>query len=282
MPPVDLEALVSVSGGGGSDWEFSRKSSADSRADGEDRSLKFDTVNGDEKKSAVDFPPESFLLSKDDGIDWFDRNAVLERKESGKGGANPNPISSNPLSRSSSQRLTKFRGGSMIGLPRAQKSVDLMRRSCSKPASIRLFPPRRSDSSVGEPSSPKVSCIGRVRSMRGRRESASRKEHSLEKSRSIVEKGKSGFRFSRFISVLLSSRGHNRGKKTPEKKENRSKVEEQDRPSRKSMKEEVPISYEPAPGLGGMKRFSSGRRSESWQASEINAAICEAFQTERL
>nr|GMC88833.1 Calcium/calmodulin-dependent protein kinase [Ipomoea batatas] len=158
--------------------------------------------------------------------------------------------------------------------------VDSMRRSCSKPANIRLFPPRRAESMgkpVGEPSSPKVSCIGRVRSKRGRRKSSPQK---LEKSRSVGgrEKSKTGF-YSRLVSVFLS----NRGKKPAEK------IEKETPSRKKSVKEtksrQVPVvSIEPLaepPGLGGMKRFASGRKSESWGANEINAAVSDAFGTER-
>ncbi|XP_019156602.1 PREDICTED: uncharacterized protein LOC109153216 [Ipomoea nil] len=274
MPQVDLETLVSACAGGGTDRKIACETLADGRVESDDKRDNHDSVDDYEKRVAPDLLPESFLISKDAEFDWFDRNAFLERKESGKG-FNPNLNSS---SNSSSQRFAKSKA-SIIGLPRTQKNnyADSMRRSCSKPANFRLFPPRRAESMgkpVGEPSSPKVSCIGRVRSKRGRRKSSPEK---LEKSRSVGGKGKTGF-YSRLVSVFLS----NRGKKPAESKT------EQQTPSRKSAKEtksrQVPVSIEPLaepPGLGGMKRFASGRKSESWGANEINAAVSDAFGTER-
>ncbi|XP_031127442.1 uncharacterized protein LOC116029532 [Ipomoea triloba] len=277
MPQVDLEALVSACAGGGTDRKIACETLADGRVESDEKRDNDDSADDYEKRTAPDLLPESFLISKDAEFDWFDRNAFLERKESGKG-FNPN-LNSN--SNSSSQRFVKSKA-SIIGLPRTQKNnyVDSMRRSCSKPANIRLFPPRRAESMgkpVGEPSSPKVSCIGRVRSKRGRRKSSPQK---LEKSRSVGgrEKSKTGF-YSRLVSVFLS----NRGKKPAEK------IEKETPSRKKSVKEtksrQVPVvSIEPLaepPGLGGMKRFASGRKSESWGANDINAAVSDAFGTER-
>ncbi|XP_022842748.1 uncharacterized protein LOC111366256 [Olea europaea var. sylvestris] len=215
-----------------------------------------------------DYPPESFWLSKDAEYDWFDRNAVYEHKESIRGNSNSTNLnpSINPNSNSSSQRIpvhVKSRA-SIIGLPQTQKTtfVDSKRRYC-KQTNIRLFP-KRSESvgktadSVVEPSSPKVSCMGRVRSKRGRRRSNS-----------------------------LKKKDHNK----PIRSRSRRVVVEETvaavEPQRKSVSvklREIPVSDEPVaepPGLGGVKRFASGRRSGSWTAEDLNQAILKSLELDR-
>lgn len=283
MPQVDLETLVSACAGGGSDRKVACETLAD-RDDGEKR------VKDDEKQSEhpPDFPPESFWLSKDAEFDWFDRNAFLDRKQSTKG--------IGPGSNSSSQRFssTLKSKASIIGFPKTSY-VDSKRRTC-KPANIRFFPAKRSEStlksaSVTEPSSPKVSCMGRVRSKRrsrSRRSSEKSKKcekNSLERSRSNNgEKRKSGF-CSRLLSIFRSNRSNKKPASSSTDKTLGSKsTTEPIKPLRKSKSVSVgktrggaPVSVEPVfsepAGLGGMKRFSSGRRSESWGGDEINAVV---------
>ncbi|KAG5584026.1 hypothetical protein H5410_044460 [Solanum commersonii] len=283
MPQVDLETLVSACAGGGSDRKVACEPLADSD-DGEKR------VKDDEKQSEhpPDFPPESFWLSKDAEFDWFDRNAFLDRKQSTKG--------IGPGSNSSSQRFssTLKSKASIIGFPKTSY-VDSKRRTC-KPANIRLFPAKRSEStlksaSVTEPSSPKVSCMGRVRSKRrsrSRRSSEKSKKcekNSFERSRSNNgEKRKSGF-CSRLLSIFRSNRSNKKPARSSTDKTLGSKsTTEPIKPLRKSKSVSVgktlggaPVSVEPVfsepAGLGGMKRFSSGRRSESWGGDEINAVV---------
>ncbi|WMV44457.1 hypothetical protein MTR67_037842 [Solanum verrucosum] len=283
MPQVDLETLVSACAGGGSDRKVACETLADSD-DGEKR------VKDDEKQSEhpPDFPPESFWLSKDAEFDWFDRNAFLDRKQSTKG--------IGPGSNSSSQRFssTLKSKASIIGFPNTSY-VDSKRRTC-KPANIRLFPAKRSESTLKsasgtEPSSPKVSCMGRVRSKRrsrSRRSSEKSKKcekNSLERSRSNNgEKRKSGF-CSRLLSIFRSNRSNKKPASSSTDKTLGSKsTTEPIKPLRKSKSVSVgktrggaPVSVEPVfsepAGLGGMKRFSSGRRSESWGGDEINAVV---------
>nr|GLL36416.1 uncharacterized protein LOC109181111 [Ipomoea trifida] len=153
-----------------------------------------------------------------------------------------------------------------------------------KPANIRLFPAKRTvsiEKVAAEPSSPKVSCMGRVRSKRGCRKSSSTREKPTEDHPETGgEKRRTGF-YSRLLSMFRSNRSHKSAKniKTEPKREE---------PGRKSVKatkmRDVPISAEPVaepPGLGGMRRLSSARKSESWAAEEIKAAISEAFETDR-
>ncbi|KAK1420772.1 hypothetical protein QVD17_22627 [Tagetes erecta] len=124
------------------------------------------------ESTTIDCPPESFWLSKDAEFDWFDRNAFLERKESIKG--NSNSMNLNPIVNSthSNANSTSLHISAFLQSKAVQKTnyVDPKRRNC-KLANILLFP-KRSDSiskepvafSMKEPSSPKVSCLGRVRS----------------------------------------------------------------------------------------------------------------------
>ncbi|KAA8518571.1 hypothetical protein F0562_016045 [Nyssa sinensis] len=239
MPQVDLATLVSVRGGGGS----GRKIACEPMADG-DQPIETQEL----PDVPPDFPPESFWLSKDAEFDWFDRNAVFERKESTKG--NSNSTNLNPNLNSSSQRFASNlkSKASIIGLPKTQKTsyVDAKRKNC-KPPNIRLFPKRpesvgKSTVPVTEPSSPKVSCMGRVRSKRGRRRG--------------------------FMAIFRSGR---REKPTVERKEPPAES-----PPRKSVTvraREFPAGAEQsaeAAGLGGMMRFASGRRSASWSADDLD------------
>ncbi|XP_059646680.1 uncharacterized protein LOC132293281 [Cornus florida] len=271
MPQVDLETIVSVCGGGND-----RKIACETLADGDNL-----PENPDLTEVPPDFPPESFWLSKDAEYDWFDRNAFYERKESTKG--NSNSSNQNPNSNSSSQRfsLNLKSKASIIGLPKTQKAsyVDTKRRTC-KPANIRLFPKRsesvgKSTVPVTEPSSPKVSCMGRVRSKRGRRKQASQPAKTViittDKEKTDGGRRKTGL-YSRFMSVFRSTR---RSKRSVERIE-----PPVDSPPRKSVTikvREMPLSAEKVgepPGLGGMTRFASGRRStSSWGTDDLDQML---------
>ncbi|KAK6126325.1 hypothetical protein DH2020_039897 [Rehmannia glutinosa] len=195
-----------------------------------------------------DFPPESFWLSKDAEYDWFDRNAVYERKESTKGNSNSN--NTNPsMNNSNSQRSSSVNAVS------------------KKPESV-----AKSTVPVAEPGSPKVSCMGRVRSKRGRRRSNSSKtteKLKLEKLKSGGEKQKTGF-YSKVMSLFRSKKGH----RNPSRSGSRKVIEDPVavEPQRKSVSLNA-RGGEPAsepPGLGGVTRFASGRRSANWAAEDFN------------
>ncbi|KAL8236553.1 hypothetical protein R6Q59_017634 [Mikania micrantha] len=181
------------------------------------------------ESTAVDYAPaESFWLSKDAEFDWFDRNAFLERKESIKG--NSNSINLNPIVNTSYSNANTSSISAFLNSKAAQKTkyADSKRRNC-KLANILLFP-KRLDSigrepavvSMTEPSSPKVSCLGRVRSKScTRRRKFNRPESEPEKPVTHrVKTGKlkkRGFMFciqSLFRSVCHGSR--NSGKSLPE------------------------------------------------------------------
>lgn len=288
MPQVDLETLVTACTGGGNDNKIACETLADDDP----------TVIRAGEDDALDVPPESFWLSKDSEYDWFDRNAFYERNESTKGNSNStnlNPhINPNSNSTSNSQRFSvnlKSKA-SIIGLPKTQKTtfVDSKRRTC-KPPNMRLFPKRsesvgKSSTAVAEPGSPKVSCMGRVRSKRCRRRSNSvkRSEKPVQKPVAVDDEKKKTKKKTGFYSAVMSIFRSGKGQKKPSRSGSRKVMEvvmEEPvvvEPQRRSVSvrvREIPVSEEPVaepPGLGGMKRFVSGRRSESWGSEDFNQA----------
>ncbi|KAM3341427.1 hypothetical protein P3S68_029062 [Capsicum galapagoense] len=275
MPQVDLETLVSACAGG-SAAASERKVACVTLASGDGEN----PAKNDSDEKPPDFPPESFWLSKDAEFDWFDRNAFLDRKQSTKGIG----IGAGTHSNSSSQRFTSTlkskSKASIIGFPKTQKAtyVDSKRRIC-KPANIRLFPAKRSESalkssSVNEPSSPKVSCMGRVRSKR-----RSRSRRSSENPKKCEKSAKKPGIYSRILSIFRSNRSSKKPVRSVTEKVRR---EEPVKLMRKSKSVSIaktrgaePVGVEPGlcepVGLGGMKRFSSGRRS--WGGDEINGVV---------
>ncbi|KAK1428781.1 hypothetical protein QVD17_17621 [Tagetes erecta] len=227
-------------------------------------------------------PPESFWLSNDSEFDWFNQTGYLERKESTKGNNNNN----SSYSRSNSQKFTVNLKSkpAIIGLPKTQRNthVDSNRRQC-KMMNVRMFPKRSGSSgrttvTMTEPSSPKVSCIGRVRSKRcsNRRKSAGSGSVSVSVSsaqQKKVNEQKTGTGIISRITSLFRSE-HNRRRKG-----NKSsvKMNEQSENSYSRKNTVKPVSSEPAsppedpPALGGMNRFASGRRSVTW-TDEIDIA----------
>ncbi|XP_073062009.1 uncharacterized protein [Primulina eburnea] len=265
MPQVHIETLVSARA---NDRKISCETLADTTVEGEAAAYAADVT--------PDLPPGSFWLSKDSEYDWFDRNTFYERTESTKGYAkNPSP---NPSSNSTSQKLSaKFMSrASILRLPKAQNAafVDTKRKTC-KPVNIRLFPKRlvssgKSSVSAAEPGSPKVSCMGRVRSKRCRR-----RFDSLKRGEKPVEKKKTGF-YSKIMSLFRFRKGSRKSEQSGSMNVMEAVEEEPAAAAveslRKSMSVKVgervggEIVAEP-PGLGGMKRFSSGRRSETGHLS---------------
>lgn len=274
MPQVDLETLVSACAGGSD-----RKIACETLAD-----VDHLPEHSEQPEVHPDAPPESFWISKDAELDWFNQHAFYERKDSSKG--NSNSTNLNPSSNSSSQRYTlnlKSKA-SIIGLPKPQKScyVDPKNRRMCKTGNTRLFPKRsgsvgKSAAPLVEPSSPKVSCMGRVRSKRDRsRRLRNRKGSSqpvVEKEKSPVKR-KTGF-FASFRAIFRSgcrdNSAHAIATPRAESPPRKSAIIE----GRHSTVSDIDVSYaeslprkslseiEP-PGLGGMKRFASGRKSDGW------------------
>ena len=122
--------------------------------------------------SPIDFPPESYSLSKEAQLEWFNENAFFERKESQKGNSFP---AQSTNTNSSSQMISLKSKTSVISLPKPQKTCfnEVKKRRNCRIARTLMIPKRfgsllKSDPSLSEPGSPKVSCIGRVRSKRDR------------------------------------------------------------------------------------------------------------------
>ncbi|XP_056171616.1 uncharacterized protein LOC130139200 [Syzygium oleosum] len=318
MPQVDLETLVSACAGGSCDRkitcetiagpgnpEAAAAAAAAAAADEEDQGHRSDRL-----EVPPDFPPESFWLSKDAEFDWFDRNVFYERKESTKASSNSGNL--NPSSNSNSQRfsLNRKSKASIIGLPKPQKScfVDAKNR---KAANTRLFP-KRNGSSAGksnppliEPSSPKVSCMGRVRSKKDRNRRLRNRNRSVEPAAAKAKpagKKRTGL-FASFRSMF-----HRGGKSRAGSFERgaAAPIPEESPPRRSSarsvtsdIRDRLPareadaLSPEHLPrrsaaaaadgdapglglGLGGMRRFASGRRSDAW-ANDADALSPESL-----
>ena len=276
MPQGNLESLVSVCAGGSCDNKIVCETLATTDGDADDH--RHATVQRDEEEIPPDIPPESFWLSKDAELDWFDRNAFYERKESQKGNSASNSTNLNPglNSNSNSQRFSVRKSkASLIGLPKPQKFVETKNRKNCKIGNTRLFPKRsgsvKSDPPLVEPSSPKVSCMGRVRSRRDRNRRLKKNRQKSAEVETVKEKTtrkRSGF-FSSFRAIF-GSNGKARDSHAlpvepspPRNSDIRMRLPPDDRDviaTAPEIAENKPV-VEPV-GLGGMKRFASGRRSE--------------------
>ncbi|XP_018813684.1 uncharacterized protein LOC108985723 [Juglans regia] len=281
MPQVDLETLVSACAGGSD-----RKIACETLAN-----VDHQPEHSDQLEVPPDVPPESFWLSKDAELDWFNQHAFYERKDSSKGNSNSTNLNPNlnPSSNSSSQRYSsnlksKASKASIIGLPKPQKScyVDPKNRRICKTGNMRLFPKRsgsvgKSEAPLVEPSSPKVSCMGRVRSKRDRNRRLRNRQQSSEP---VVEKEKPSVKrktglFASFRAIFRSGyrekTAHTIAAPRAESPPRKSAIIG----GRHSTASDIDVSYaeslprksvseiEP-PGLGGMKRFASGRKSDGW------------------
>lgn len=269
MPPVDLDTLALVSVCTTTDRKIACEPLADDNGDSPSQS----SDAGEEfTEVPPDFPAESFWLSQDAEFDWFDRNAFLERKESTRGNiCTSNPNQSN---NTNSQRFSKHLNSkaAILGMPNTQKSnhVDSNKRRQNKAPIMRLFPSKRSESikstaAMAEPSSPKVSCIGRVRSKKGRRRKVTVKAVERTRSADVEKEKKKGF-YSGLMSLFRSDRRCT-NKSSVRISEPVVKSGKKKSMADKKCEGPVPVSCE-AVSLGGMTRFVSGRRSESWIVGE--------------
>lgn len=138
----------------------------------------------DPPEAFSDLPPESFWVSQDDEQDWFDRNAVIQRKTSLKLGFNRNFNSFSHRSEliipPSNKKLSR---PSIIGLPKPRNSrgIDPEKKTGRFLFKSRSEPGGKPTVHVHEPVSPRVSCTGRVglRSGDGRKTRFSRLFGSL-------------------------------------------------------------------------------------------------------
>jgi hypothetical protein len=282
---LQVETLVSACAGGSTDRKIACETQADDHK-----------TDPPPEQSHPDSPPESFYLSRDEENEWLDRNFVYERKESTKGNSNStnlntNSRDSNSNSSSNSQRFANLKSKtSMIGLPKPQKpSFDAKNLRNHKPSNIKLFPKRTA--SVGksfvEPSSPKVSCYGRVRSKRGRASSVTAAAAAAVKEKSVKERKRSFF--GSFRAIFRSGRRNKQDRRNDSpafdssvtNRNNDSVSYSKPRDSTASLNDvsfvesvRNSVSESEPPGLGGMARFASGRRGESWGVgdSEIHVS----------
>lgn len=247
MPPVELETLVCG-----------------------DRKIVCETlIDGPDNPSSPRGPPpdhlpaESFCLpTLEDEIDWVDRNAVYQRKQSTKGGISSSSSLPNSGHLSSSNPGPSQRGlkskRSIIGLPKRPDSCQLCqntRRSC-RPAPIRFFPKASSSKSSvpeAEPGSPKVSCVGRVRKPKSGGKRSSDGEQPPARSRRFWRSVFAVFGRRREEAVVLNA-------KPP------SPIPPM--PRRQEMDGEEGFPAVAPPSLGGMKKLASERRSASWVAED--------------
>lgn len=258
MPQVDLEAFVSSVCIGGSDH---RKIACETLADDA-------TIPPYYNNSAVspsDFPPESYFLSKDvDQLEWLSDNAFFDRKDSQRG--NSGILNSNQHSNPSSQRFLLKSKASIIGLPKPQKTCFNEARQRRHGGKNRVILKRvgsriKTDTSLLEPSSPKVSCIGTVRSRRERSRRMQRQKSARVEPANRVKK--SGFLAS-FRAIFRIKGGGCKdasvsGTHTPpgNRHDIRSRL-----PAETVVKSSFDGGEPVVPGLGGMTRFASGRRAD--------------------
>ncbi|XP_077230171.1 uncharacterized protein LOC143866509 [Tasmannia lanceolata] len=254
MPHVDLETLMC-----GGD----RKIVCETLIDG-------DPVpeNSEIPVKGPDLPADSFRLKKEDELDWVDQNAFYERKQSTKGNSNSNSnFHLNPNSASSVSASQRFYSNlktksSIIGLPKVQDSGKLCRdlRPSYRPASIRFFPKRDVEAAdtETEPGSPKVSCIGRVRPKEKKR-FRQRKDRIKKRERSVP--GKPGF-WASFGAVFRIGCRHRDAVECADGSPADKKITPvlDEIPAKETEPEEVLDK----PGLAGLNRFASCRRSRSW------------------
>ncbi|CAL0309967.1 unnamed protein product [Lupinus luteus] len=263
MPQLHSETLVSVFAGS----SINRKIACETLSDDH------------ESETHPHSPPESIWLSRDEEFDWLDRNAVCERKESTKGNSNSDPnytnLNPNPNSQSNSRRFSsKLKSkASIIGLPKPQKPslIEIKRRRRRNYNSTTLFPKGsasvlKSESSLKEPSSPKVSCTGKIKSMRDR-------NRRLRNSRRCtisepVRTGRKRCLFESFLAIFRCGLEEKPEKKTgsgisvKEKEVTKPRDGVNDCSFVTSISSNNVWEGEP-PGLAQMNRFACGRRSES-------------------
>ncbi|CAA7050319.1 unnamed protein product [Microthlaspi erraticum] len=258
MPQVDLEAFVSS-------VCADRKISCESTlAVAEDPDTRPYYYNNNSVVSPTDYPPESYSLSKDAQLEWLSDNAFFDRKDSQRGhSAN---LNSNPNSNPSSQRFLLKSKASIIGLPKPPKTCfneAKQRRNCGRNDKNRVILKRvgsrmkSNPNSLLEPSSPIVSCIGRVRSRRERsRRMRRQKSGRPEKANRVKKPGflasfRAIFRIGGGCKNASSSSGTHTSPSRTQDIRSRLPTENV---------EEVVVDLV-VPGLGDMARFASGRRA---------------------
>ncbi|KAJ1264769.1 hypothetical protein BS78_08G026700 [Paspalum vaginatum] len=217
-------------------------------------------------------PPESTSLRIGDDIAWSEISGVYDRDDSLKENTNPkcllanknhnHPGAGHGPAGSASQRLSgnlKPTAAPIIGLPGGKLGAGSARRH---PPAMLLFPTSKAAPGAGraavlpEPASPKVSCIGRVLSERERARLRSRRGGG-------GDGPPPGCCGALGLGALLRRSRSRRcavdcvDDQSPPPPE----------PARRAQREAAEADVEaPAPGLGGVRRFASGRRAAEWAA----------------
>ncbi|KAJ0241629.1 Uncharacterized protein HA466_0210270 [Hirschfeldia incana] len=225
--------------------------------------------------SPNDFPPESYSVSKEAELEWFSENAFFERKGSQKGISSSSSAQQNH--NSSSQRVSLKSKTSIIRLPKPQKTCfnEVTKRRNCRIARTLMIPKRIGSRLKSEPSSPKVSCIGRVRSKRDRsrriqRQKSGRTDSVKDKPVPVKKPGflasfRAIFRTGGGCKSLTAIEAHAPKREAATVPARRSSDIRERLPPEEAGKSSPPRkSEEPVllPGLGGVARFKSGRRPD--------------------
>ncbi|KZV28430.1 hypothetical protein F511_03233 [Dorcoceras hygrometricum] len=305
MPQVDFDALITAHSGEGKDYDHKIPCIT---LDEEEYSSEdeVDIPGGQYDIVQPDDPPESFWLSKDAEYDWLDRNAFYERRDSTRGNSNSTTLNPHIKPTSSNHNSQRFSANlkskaSIIGLPKTHKATFVdssCRRTCKTSTNSRLFPKRTTSAvAITEPCSPKVSCTGRVRSKRGRRRSNSskRSDKPAEKARAFhgkpaeesktgaagkEEKQKKNGFYSKVMSIFRSKKTHKKSSFSYSRKVAEVQAEKPEAAEMLRKSSSIRAASEP-PGLSGIKRFASGRKSGSWLAEDLNQVYPEPLDFDR-
>ncbi|WVZ88389.1 hypothetical protein U9M48_034916 [Paspalum notatum var. saurae] len=222
-------------------------------------------------------PPESTRLRIGDDIAWSEISGVYDRDNSLKENTNPKSLlatknhpggaHTSAGAGSASQRFSgnlKPTAAPIIGLSGGKLGLGAGSARRHHPPAMLLFPGKapsgrapRAGAVLPEPASPKVSCIGRVLSERERARLRSRGGGG-------PPPGCCG------LGALLRRRSRSRRCAVDRADDHPPPLPE---PARRPRMKAVEVEAEatapepaPAPGLGGMRRFASGRRSAEWAA----------------
>lgn len=275
MPQVaDLEALVC----GGDDGKVACENS-----------LPVDSPVAASPAKGTDEPAESFRLSFKDEIDWVDRNAApfFDRDDSTKEVTNPKSVAhhhfsgnlgTNPRANSTSQRFAGKPKAPIIALP------NKLRHSGYLGHSRRHAPifPKKGQQGIKpaapefEPTSPKVSCMGRVLSDRDRRRCRRRtpKPTPAPAPSATSRTERAGFwkaicGISCFHRPRRSAAVDDDGLPSSRTTTTATTTTTKEGSTPRGGADEEAATPPAGMGLGAMKRFTSGRRSESW-ADELD------------
>ncbi|MQM09895.1 hypothetical protein Taro_042773 [Colocasia esculenta] len=232
-----------------------------------------------------DLPADSFRLPLADVLDWISRNAAAapnDRDESIRGGAHPKSSSAaahhhHKHSGGSGQLRYAKPKGLIIGLPNKIQSSGYLGQSARRHAAhSRFFPKKGGEGSVGsgrtavttlEPTSPKVSCFGRVLAdqdqSRRRRASTTQVVSRESSSVSVSAAANPTGEITGLWGVLLGLSCCAQQRDAPLLGEEES-ASTSGASQAATSKGKTLVMAPPVPGLGGMTRLASGRRAASW------------------